>query len=72
MTVSKQVKLRGRGGPGRGQGRKSLKHKRVKVSVNIPPSMLEKIKALQDVTGDTLSGTMVWVLDHGLSITKKR
>lgn len=58
--------VHGRGGSGRGQGRKRLKNKREKISTNIPPSMLRKIRSLQTETGDSLSSTIVWILDHGL------
>ena len=69
MTVSKKKKLHGRGGPGRGQGNKPIENKRIQVSVNVPPAMLGKIKACQEITGDTFSSTIVWLIDHGLKIT---
>ncbi len=72
MPVSKKIKLRGQGGPGRGQGNKRIKNKRVKASPNIPPDMLEEIKVIQkNITGDTLSSTIVWVLGYGLREIRK-
>lgn len=70
MAVKKKIKLRGRGGPGRGQGRLPMKNKRIKISANIPYSMLTELKKLQETTGDSFSSTIVWVLDHGLSVIK--
>ena len=70
MKNLKEKKLHGRGGPGRGQGNKPIANKRVQISANIPPSMLERIKSRQKVTGGTLSSTIVWLIDHGLSATR--
>lgn len=61
-------KLKGRGGPGRGQGNKKMKDKRVKISINVPPKLLEKITRYQDVTGESLSGTCVWIIDNALPL----
>ena len=70
MKQSKKKKLHGRGGPGRGQGNKPIANKRVQISVNIPPAMLERIKSRQKITKDTLSSTLVWLLDYGLRATE--
>ena len=73
VPITKKKKLHGQGGPGRGQGNKPLhENKRVKISANIPPSMLERIKALKKTTGDSLSSTVVWVLDHGLPVVENK
>ena len=70
MKQSKKKKLHGRGGPGRGQGNKPIANKRLQVSVNIPPAMLERIESRRKLTGDTLSSTIVWLIDHGLKATR--
>ena len=69
MKISKQ-KLQSHGGAGRGQGNRPIANRRVQISVNIPPSMLERIISRREVTGDSLSSTIVWLLDHGLKATE--
>ena len=64
--VSKKKKLLRRGGPGRGQGNRPIQNKRVQISVNVPPGLLDRVKVCQEITGDTLSSTIVWLIEHGL------
>ena len=53
----------------RGQGRKRMdeEKKRVRVSVNIPPTIYDKVVGFQDETGDSISSTVVWLLDQAIA-----
>ena len=57
----------------RGQGRKRMKEekKRVRVTVNIPPVIYGKVVKCQDETGDSVSSTIVWLIDNAISQKKQ-
>lgn len=65
-------KIHGRGGSGRGQGRHPIENKREKVSVSFPPGMKKKIIALKEVTGDSMSATIVWLCDQAIAMQKTK
>ena len=53
----------------RGQGRKRMEEgkKRVRVPVNIPPAIYDKVVRFQDETGDSMSSTVVWLIDYAIA-----
>ena len=41
--------------------------KRVRVPVNIPPAIYDKVVRFQDETGDSMSSTVVWLIDYAIA-----
>jgi len=73
MRITRKITGK-RGGPGRGQGRTKLPKdiKCIQTQVYIPPEILEKIKDFQPITGDSLSATILYLIDHGIASLKNK
>jgi len=73
MRITRKITGK-RGGPGRGQGNIKLPmhKKRVQAQVYLPPEMREYVNAYKNVTGDSLSTTIVCLIDIARASLKNR